>query len=163
MKTNTIVLSCSNSDVSKSINYDLASKIAKSGSFDLINLAEYDVPQVSSDTAGNVPAKMTELHEKLSSYDKVIFVTPEFNGYVPGFAKNILDWLSLNKEWLKNKKAYVVAATPGAKGAPMVRENLAEVLGFFGAEVAGSYGFAEYQLSQDRSKEIQEFLNTVNQ
>ncbi|SYV94293.1 Uncharacterised protein [Mycoplasmoides gallisepticum] len=45
----------------------------------------------------------------------------------------------------------------------MVRAILTDVLGFFGAQVVGSYGFGEYQLNQDRSKEIQEFLNVVNQ
>lgn len=163
MKKNTIVLSCSNSDVSKSLNYDLATKIAKLGSFDFINLADYNVDHISSDTVEKVPAKISELNEKLLPYEKMIFVTPEINGYMPGFAKNILDWLSINENWLGNKKAYIVAATPGAKAAPMVRAILTDVLGFFGAQVVGSYGFGEYQLNQDRSKEIQEFLNTVNQ
>ncbi|WP_027121955.1 NADPH-dependent FMN reductase [[Mycoplasma] imitans] len=161
MKNNTIVLSCSNSHVSKSINYELATKIAKLGSFDFVNLADYHVDYISSDTAHEVPDKINELNEKLLPYEKMIFVTPEINGYIPAFAKNILDWLSINKKWLSNKKAYIVAATPGAKGAPMVRAILTDVLTFFGAEVVGSYGFGEYELNQDRDKEIQEFLNSV--
>ncbi|MDC4184106.1 NAD(P)H-dependent oxidoreductase [Mycoplasma bradburyae] len=156
-----VVISCSNTDIKKSINYDLANKIATMGSFDFINLVDYQVDYFSNDIMDNVPDKIKELSEKINQYNELILVTPEINGYLPSFAKNIFDWLSLNKKWLTNKKAYVLSATPGMKGGPKVRRLLSDFLGYFGAEIFGSVGFSDYQLNQDRKKEIQEFVNSV--
>ncbi|QZX49358.1 NADPH-dependent FMN reductase [Mycoplasma sp. E35C] len=157
-----IIVSCSNTNFKTSINYDLASKIAHKGSFDLLNLADYNVELFSIDIKANVPAKINELKAKLLAYEKIVFITPEINGYLAAFAKNIFDWLSLEGAWLKDKKAYVATATPGAKGGPMVRSIFSQVLEFFGAKVLGSVGFAEYKLDANKDQEILEFVNNIN-
>ena len=41
-----------------------------------------------------LPAKVTELKERIVASDGVLLVTPEYNNGVPGVFKNAIDWLS---------------------------------------------------------------------
>lgn len=70
--------------------------------------------------------------------DAVLFVTPEYNGSVPGVLKNAVDWASRptpQRSALANKPVAVIGGTTGAYGAIWAQADLRKALGLAGARV----------------------------
>ena len=88
------------------------------------------------DAAGE-PAAVRELRRRISSADAVLFVTPEYNGSIPGVLKNAVDWASRphRSAALSGKTVAVAGATPGQYGAMWAQQDLRRVLGIAGARV----------------------------
>jgi chromate reductase, NAD(P)H dehydrogenase (quinone) len=83
------------------------------------------------------PEAVAELRRRCEEADAVLFVTPEYNGSVPGVLKNAIDWLSARHRgsWLQNKTVAVAGATTGQYGAIWAQQDLRRVLGICGARV----------------------------
>src|SRR6202020_1556641 len=70
--------------------------------------------------------------------DAVLFVTPEYNGSIPGVLKNAVDWASRPTpatSALANKPVAVIGATTGMFGASWAQAELRKALGLAGARV----------------------------
>jgi len=70
--------------------------------------------------------------------DAILFVTPEYNGSVPGVLKNAVDWASRpipTKSALANKPVAVIGASTGMFGAAWAQADLRKALGLAGARV----------------------------
>jgi len=92
------ILSFSGSNSSKSINKQLVDYIAQTYSsdtliIDVIDIRDYDVPMYSQDleATDGIPQKTKDLFDLLKQYEGFIFATPEYNGYLSSFFKNIFD------------------------------------------------------------------------
>ena len=64
-----------------------------------VELVEWDglkavAPFDEDDEDGPAPPGVAELREAIASADAVLFVTPEYNGSIPGQLKNAVDWAS---------------------------------------------------------------------
>jgi len=98
-----------------------------------------DVPAYDQDldAAAETPAAVERLRRAFADADAVLIATPEYNGSIPGFLKNALDWVSrpLATNPLRNKPAAVVGASTGAFGAVWAQAELRKVLGLIGARV----------------------------
>ena len=96
-------------------------------------LPPYDA-DVDSDGA---PAAVQELRRRIDAADMVLFVTPEYNGSIPGVLKNAVDWASRPHRGaaLSGKTVAVAGATPGQYGAMWAQQDLRRVLGIAGARV----------------------------
>jgi len=75
------------------------------------------------------------LKDAIAAADGVLFATPEYNGSIPGFLKNALDWVSRPFEHnpLRNKPVAVISASTGMFGAVWASAELRKVLGLIGA------------------------------
>jgi chromate reductase len=76
--------------------------------------------------------------EALDGADAVLFVTPEYNGSIPGVLKNAVDWASrptVATGALANKPVAVVGASTGMFGAVWAQADLRKALGLAGARV----------------------------
>jgi chromate reductase len=64
-------------------------------------------------------------------------VTPEYNGSIPGFLKNALDWVSrpIAESPMRGKPVAVIGASPGQFGAIWAQRELKKVLGIMSARV----------------------------
>ncbi|WP_027119903.1 NADPH-dependent FMN reductase [[Mycoplasma] testudinis] len=159
-----LVLVGSNSE--NSINRAVALKISAKERADLLELKDYTVPFYSgTEHQKGYPAKMTELANKISSYEKVVLVTPEHNGLLPSFSKNIFDWLSVNPtggQYFKNIKVLIVATSPGDTGGETVRSVTTKVLPYTGAIVLGSYGVKSYTEAKDLTADIEAIHHLLN-
>jgi chromate reductase len=84
---------------------------------------------------GPAPEAVTALKEAIADADAVLFATPEYNGSIPGFLKNALDWVSrpFEDNPLRNKPAAVLGASTGMFGAVWAQADLRKVLGLIGA------------------------------
>lgn len=70
--------------------------------------------------------------------DAVLFVTPEYNGSIPGVLKNAVDWASRptpDSSALANKPVAVIGASTGMFGAAWAQAELRKSLGLAGARV----------------------------
>jgi chromate reductase len=70
--------------------------------------------------------------------DAVLFVTPEYNGSIPGVLKNAVDWASRPTpatSALANKPVAVIGASTGMFGAAWAQAELRKSLGLAGARV----------------------------
>jgi chromate reductase, NAD(P)H dehydrogenase (quinone) len=84
---------------------------------------------------GPAPDAVTALKEAIAEADGVLVATPEYNGSIPGFLKNALDWVSrpFEDNPLRNKPAAVMGASTGMFGAVWAQADLRKVLGLIGA------------------------------
>jgi chromate reductase len=70
--------------------------------------------------------------------DAILFVTPEYNGSIPGVLKNAVDWASRPTPAtspLANKPVAVIGASTGMFGASWAQAELRKALGLAGARV----------------------------
>jgi chromate reductase, NAD(P)H dehydrogenase (quinone) len=96
-------------------------------------LPPYDADADGEETA----AAVHDLRERIAAADAVLFVTPEYNGSIPGVLKNAIDWASRphRESALWGKTAAIAGATTGSYGAVWALADLRRVLGIAGARV----------------------------
>jgi chromate reductase len=86
----------------------------------------------------DAPDAVRNLRGQIGRADALLFVTPEYNGSIPGVLKNAIDWASRppgGGASLWGKTAAVAGATTGQYGAIWAQQDLRRVLGIAGARV----------------------------
>jgi chromate reductase, NAD(P)H dehydrogenase (quinone) len=107
------------------------------------------------------PEAVADLRRLCDEADALLFVTPEYNGSIPGVLKNAIDWLSARHRgsWLRNKTVAVAGATTGQYGAIWAQQDLRRVLGICGARVIpGELPVARAQDAFDESGRLRDPL-----
>ena len=96
-----------------------------------------DLPLYDGDLEGEALPAVVELRDRIAAADAVLFVTPEYNGSIPGVLKNAVDWASRPRDdaALRDKTAAVAGASTGQYGALWAQQDLQRVLGVAGARV----------------------------
>lgn len=135
------ILVISGSSRRESLNTRLAWVVSAARPADVVTVKnDLDgIPPYSGDVeAAGVPAPVHELRQAVNEADALVFVTPEYNGTVPGVLGNAVDWLSrpAGESVLRGKRAVVLSASPSRYGGVRAAEHLATVLGYIGADVA---------------------------
>ena len=124
------------------------------------------VPAYDAD-AEDAPSEAVEaVKAAISEADGVLFATPEYNGSIPGFLKNALDWVSRPFEHnpLRNKPVAVVSASTGMFGAVWASAELRKVLGLIGARALDRdtpVGLAQSAFGADGRLESPEALEAL--
>lgn len=100
----------------------------------LRDLPHYDQDEDNIDDPHHVVA---HLRAAIAEADAVLFVTPEYNGSIPGVLKNAIDWASRPKgeAALKGKPVAAIGASTGQFGGVWAQADLRRVLGIAGARV----------------------------
>jgi NAD(P)H-dependent FMN reductase len=86
---------------------------------------------------GSVPAAAAALRAQVADADRVLAVTPEYNGTMPAVLNNAIDWLSrpYGAGALVGKPFGVVGATPTPYGGKWAHADTARSAGIAGAVV----------------------------
>jgi NAD(P)H-dependent FMN reductase len=124
---------------------------------DYMDLAEFNPPlyNIDDEESDGIPQSTQDLNKKLSEYDSLIISANEHNGASSAFFKNHIDWLSRNdRNFLKDKKLFLLSTSPGRGGAKMSLSYLVEVLPRFGAEVVSHFSLASFGHSFSEAKGI---------
>jgi NAD(P)H-dependent FMN reductase len=89
------------------------------------------------DTADEVPAGAAAFRERVGSADRVLAVTPEYNGTMPAVLNNAIDWLSrpYGRGALAGKPFGVIGTTPTPYGGKWSHADAARSAGIAGAVV----------------------------
>ncbi|TYL52154.1 NAD(P)H-dependent oxidoreductase [Nocardioides sp. BGMRC 2183] len=87
--------------------------------------------------AGSAPASAYELRTRVAEADRVLAVTPEYNGTMPAVLNNAIDWLSrpYGAGALVGKPFGVVGATPTPYGGKWAHEDTVRSARIAGAKV----------------------------
>lgn len=96
--------------------------------FELEILSLRELPMYDQDIENNPPAAVTEFKEKVAKAEAVLWVTPEYNGTVPGVLVNALDWLSRVDKVMIGKPSWVMGASMGNLGTVKAQLHLREIL-----------------------------------
>lgn len=119
---------------SNSINRRLAQALAKLAppELELVELPIRGVPLYRPDLEADLPPAVRELKDGIESCDAILFVTPEYNRWIPGVLKNAIDFAS--RPWGSNsfagKPAAITGTSPGILGAGLAQHQLRSLLGF---------------------------------
>ncbi len=89
------------------------------------------------DHPDTVPAPAALLRQRVGGADRVLAVTPEYNGTMPAVLKNAIDWLSrpYGAGAMVGKPFGVVGATPTPYGGKWAHEDAARSARIAGAQV----------------------------
>jgi NAD(P)H-dependent FMN reductase len=90
--------------------------------------------EIDGETA---PAAATRLREQVAAADRVLAVTPEYNGTMPAVLNNALDWLSrpFGTGAIQGKPFAAIGATPTPYGGKWSHDDARRSAGVAGARV----------------------------
>ncbi|MFV0424631.1 MAG: NADPH-dependent FMN reductase [Bacilli bacterium] len=155
-----MVFTMAGSNSSVSINQEVARELGSKLCCFYYDTRRIDIPIYNRDF--KVVSEISNLYNLICEYEIVVFVIPEYNGSLSSFFKNIIDELSIyNRNFLENKKVFIVAVTPGSKGGASVRANASEMFKHFGADVVKSYGIANYENLSENARDIEDIANDI--
>ena len=172
------ILAFAGSNSSTSINHKWVNYVASqisSHHVDVISLRDFKIPMYSFDheEEHGIPDNTKKLNDVISQYDYLMISVNEHNGGLSAFFKNCMDWLSRNdRNFLEDKKLFILSTSPGRGAAKMANDYAVEVLPRFGAEVVSSFALASFDHSysdgdgltdHDQMKEFESKLNTFLQ
>ena len=80
------------------------------------------------DIENNPPSVVTEFKGKVANADAVLWVTPEYNGTVPGVLVNAIDWLSRVDKVMIGKPSWIMGASMGNLGTVKAQMHLRDIL-----------------------------------
>jgi NAD(P)H-dependent FMN reductase len=103
------------------------------------------------DNATDVPAAAARLRELVSGADRVLAVTPEYNGRMPAVLSNAIDWLSrpYGAGALVGKPFGVIGATPTPYGGKWAHADAVRSAGIAGATVVEDVTVSQSALEVD--------------
>ncbi|NYD42493.1 NAD(P)H-dependent oxidoreductase [Nocardioides panaciterrulae] len=103
------------------------------------------------DRPGSVPAAAARLREQVAAADRVLAVTPEYNGTMPAVLNNAIDWLSrpYGAGAIQGKPFGVVGATPTPYGGKWAHADTVRSAGIAGAVVVEDVTVSQSALEVD--------------
>jgi NAD(P)H-dependent FMN reductase len=148
------ILAFSGSNHSQSIHQNLievtASKVTKH-EVSVIDLNNFPLPIYSIDIESQgIPEQVKNLRAIMNEHDALIIASPEHNGSMPAFLKNVIDWLSRVSEpgqpfFGESKKPVLLLSTsPGETGGATNIKTMAELMPWWGGDVKGTYSLGSY-------------------
>lgn len=126
-----------------SVNRKLANAFAlalraKGASASVIEPADYPMPIYNGDEEENsgLPVETVRLAAELARHQAVILVSPEYNASTSPLLKNIIDWLSRDKENnpYQGRIFALAAASPGGLGGIRCLSHLRDMMVSIGAD-----------------------------
>lgn len=97
-----------------------------------------NVPFYNEDIDGEAaPAAVTALRDQVAKADRVLFVTPEYNGSTPAVLANAIDWISrpFGAGAIKDKPVAVVGTAVGQYGGQWAHQDTRKSAGVAGGTV----------------------------
>lgn len=87
--------------------------------------------------AAGAPEAVARIREQIAAADRVLFVTPEYNGRMPAVLANVIDWGSrpFAAGALKGKPVAVIGASLGQYGGVWAHDDARKSVGIAGATV----------------------------
>ncbi len=155
------ILAFSGSNSSKSINQNLITRIGEEKSIvDIIDLRKFNIPVFGIDVeeASGIPEGIKDLVYQIKLYKKILISTPEHNGGLPAFFKNILDWISrYESKFLEEKEVIILSTSPGGRGGLGALDALENQLKrYTGAIIIHKQGIGSFEEKVEENKLLEE-------
>lgn len=103
------------------------------------------------DNEADIPAAAATFRERVGSADRVLAVTPEYNGTMPAVLNNAIDWLSrpYGQGALVGKPFGVIGTTPTPYGGKWSHADAARSAGIAGAVVVEDVTVSQSSIDVD--------------
>ncbi|TYP95355.1 NAD(P)H-dependent FMN reductase [Fodinibius salinus] len=147
---NNHIIAFAGSNSSNSINAQLTKAAINNISIEDVNyvdLRNMDIPMYRKELENQqgIPQPIKNLYQKMTKAEGFIVASPEHNGLLPAFFKNIIDWLTrIDQEIFMNKPVLLLSASPGDNGGATNLSILSDLMPFWGAEVVDTYSLGKY-------------------
>jgi len=144
----------------KSINKQFATFVAnqfKGNTIDVLDLNDFPLPLFSVDLEAESghPTIITDFIKKLESADLIVISMTEHNGGFTAAFKNLFDWTSRVKaNVFENKKLFLVATSPGARGGASSLEAAVNRFPRHGGEIIGQFSLPKFNENFSSEKGI---------
>jgi len=96
--------------------------------FDLEILELNALPFYNQDLENEPTEAVTTFKNKVKAADAVLWVTPEYNGTIPGVLGNAIDWLSRVDRVMVGKPSWIMGASMGQLGTVKAQIHLRNIL-----------------------------------
>lgn len=139
------ILAFGASTSSQSINRKLANYAAnqiENAQIEFLDLNDFEMPIYSIDREQNsgIPDLAKEFRGHIEQADGILISFAEHNGSYAAAFKNILDWVSrIGKGVWMDKQMFLLATSPGGRGATRVLEIAKNSYPFMGGKVAAVF------------------------
>lgn len=143
------ILAFAGSNHTNSINHQLVEYTASlldDMEVTILDIRKWVIPIYSIDMdPDETPAEIEELMSLIQASDGFILSSPEHNGSIPAFLKNIIDWMSRRaKKVFGNKPMLLMSTSPGQGGGLTNRKQLEHMLPFQGAIITATYSLPSF-------------------
>ena len=103
------------------------------------------------DVEGEVPAPVSRLRAQVGAADRVLAITPEYNGTMPAVLNNAIDWLSrpYGAGAIVGKPLGAIGVTPTPYGGKWAHEDARRSAKIAGANVVEAVDFSQSSLEVD--------------
>ena len=168
------IIAFSGSNSANSINQQLvktAAKLVNDAMVEVLDIRDYASPFFSIDLEkeSGIPTIIQELREKLNEADGYMISSPEHNGSIPAYFKNMIDWLSrMDMKVFGNKPMLLMSTSPGKGGGATNLGNLQKLMPWWGGEVVSTFSlgsfhdkFKDGELGTLELKELQEKVQAL--
>ncbi len=155
-----MILAFAGSNSSVSINLKLVqftASLIKNHKLQVMNLANYPFVVYSQDEEKNngFSNSLIQLSKVIHSSDALILAVNEHNSNPSAYFKNLIDWLSrVDKNFLLGTKIFLMATSPGKRGASSALEIIEKLVPRFGGEVVAVFSLPSFDDNFDVSKGI---------
>ncbi len=144
------ILAFSGSNSSTSINFKLVKHTASllvSHHIQLLDMAHFPLPMYSTDVEKKegFPEVLVKFKNDVVASQGLLIALNEHNGYPSAYFKNVVDWFSrLDKNFLQDKKVFLMATSPGKRGAIGSLEVVKNMLPHFGATIVATFSLPSF-------------------
>lgn len=168
------------SNASTSINYQLVRHTAAKTGYEAVRLLDmfhYPFPLYSEDyeKENGYSNALVEFKEEIKSATGIIIAVNEHNGNPSAYFKNLIDWLSrVDIDFIRGKKVFLMATSPGGRGAQSSLELAKNLLIRFGAVVTDTYslplfaqnfniekGITQPELAEEHQQKLDTFIAAI--
>jgi Predicted flavoprotein len=126
MKVVAIVGSIRKNSLNKQLAEFVKNRYAET--IDLEILLLNDIPMYNQDIENDPPQAVIDLKAKVKAAEAVLWLTPEYNGTVPGVLVNTIDWLSRVDKVMIGKPSLIMGASMGILGTVKAQMHLRDIL-----------------------------------
>ena len=112
---------------------EAASAAMPAGSaLEVLTISEVPLYNGDIEEAEGIPGSVALIKDRIAAADGLVIATPEYNGGIPGVAKNVMDWISRpgddQPRVTHGKPVALMGATPGGLGTAFSQAAWLQVL-----------------------------------
>ena len=144
------IIAFAGSSSKTSINKQLVTYVAnkfENATVEVLDLNEYEMPvfSVDKEKENGIHSLATDFYAKIGSADLIVISFAEHNGNFSTAFKNVLDWTSrINSKTFQEKKMFLLATSPGARGGSSVLDIATKRFPFQGGIIKGSFSLPSF-------------------
>ena len=127
-----LVGSLSSASINRTLARSLALLIGERADVDEIEIGDLPLYNADLEEQQGIPASVAAIKDKIAAADGLLIATPEYNGGIPGIAKNVIDWISRpgddQPRVTHGRPVALIGATPGGLGTAFSQAAWLQVL-----------------------------------